>query len=51
MRWEYKVIAKQNWKHDDIQAELNTLGSDGWELVSFEVQILSCMVVLKRPTK
>lgn len=49
MLWEYKVINRGNWREDEVQTQLNALGSEGWELVSFQIAWFSCMFVLKRP--
>jgi hypothetical protein len=52
-RWEYKVL--QTDKRDELQSELWTLGSDGWELVSSTAMFNTWMtkvvyvLFLKRP--
>jgi len=51
-KWEYKFIfnPKAILKMDTaIEKELNNLGQDGWELVSFDaVQVNTIYFILKR---
>lgn len=56
MRWEYKVIkfSKRNFLSgtidpDAFESELNALGREGWELVSFtQDQMAIAVAVFKR---
>ena len=52
MRWEYKVHTKQpgtNMSIAWLEAFCNTLGDNGWELVSVVPGPLDIMMVFKRP--
>jgi len=47
-RWEYRTVVQSAYR--DIAEELNTLGDDGWELVSICASGRgSNVLVLKRP--
>jgi hypothetical protein len=47
-RWEYRTLVRN--AYCDIAEELNTLGDDGWELVSIYASGRGGQVlVLKRP--
>ena len=52
-KWEYKVLKQgigiKGANAEEIEAELNLWGEEGWELVSVERQQNSVLVVLKRP--
>lgn len=57
MKWEYKVIKKQEATGGILAGdyltidELNKLGDDGWELVSYcsESDISYSVAIFKRP--
>lgn len=59
-RWKYKVVdvrpgGGRRWSlgmsADDVQAELDRLGGQGWELVAVVAQTTTsaCRLFLKRP--
>jgi hypothetical protein len=48
MRWEYKVSAagiRASMSDDRLQAELDKIGADGWELVALNGE----QFIFKRP--
>ena len=50
MRWEYHVLDVAGEEYSDIQATLNGLGDQGWELVcTTETEDSVCTLWLKRP--
>lgn len=50
MKWEYKMV-QMSGKPEKSVAELNDLGSEGWEAVSAWVDAISTHVLLKRVRK
>ena len=44
-KWEYKFVSL---RRSDLEAELNKLGVDGWELVAWESP---SQCIFKRPLK
>ena len=49
-RWQYHVEDVAGDEYEDIQARLNELGADGWELVcTTETEESVCTLWLKRP--
>jgi hypothetical protein len=52
MKWEYKIVRiPMSGKLERAVDELNALGSEGWEAVSFWVDAISTQVLLKRGSK
>lgn len=48
-KWEYHVQDVAGEEYEDIQATLNTLGEQGWELVcTTETEESVCTIWLKR---
>jgi hypothetical protein len=49
-QWEYKVICLENMYSGrrEAEKELNTAGSDGWEVVAASGDITTYIVTLKR---
>src|SRR5262245_54859882 len=53
-RWEYSVLARPQVARlagDDLQAGLNKLGEEGWELVAVEPAPGPGRLYFKRPTR
>jgi len=53
-KWEYKIAAIDHASPDDIEAELNELGAEGWELIQILIPEMpmragASALVLKRP--
>lgn len=46
--WEYKTITRDRWDGLLTTAELNVIGSQGWELVTIYQRINSYVYMLKR---
>jgi hypothetical protein len=48
-KWEYRVLDVAGEEYEDIEATLNGLGADGWELVcTTETEESVCTLWLKR---
>lgn len=48
MKWEYKVIFSSHLQ-SECESMLNTLGLDGWELVTIAYTNIGCNLFMKRP--
>jgi hypothetical protein len=48
-RWEYKVLCPETWESGtEIQANLNALGREGWELAAAFNESGESLFILKR---
>lgn len=50
-RWEYRTVVKTARESAVTEAELNTLGADGWELVGVASASGSTQLFFKRASR